>query len=110
MQNTSGIHPRGHRVLVFPFEVEQVSKGGIVIHAKTVEQEELGQIQGIVVEIGETAWLDQKGARWAQAGDKVIFARHAGLFYKGKDGKQYRLINDLDVVAKLDDDFTQKPF
>jgi len=35
---------------------------------------------------------------------KVAFAKYAGLMYKGKDGKDYRMINYADLVAKLDDD------
>jgi len=37
-------------------------------------------------------------------GMKVGYAKYAGLMYKGKDNKDYRMINYGDLVCKLDDD------
>ena len=41
---------------------------------------------------------------WCKVGDKIIFAKYAGLLYLGKDGQNYRLINDSDVTGTLDAD------
>lgn len=100
--NTSGIVPCGHRVLLLPDQVEEVTKGGIVV--MTQEQsvkEQMGQIEGTVIAIGESCWKEFKNP-WCKVGDRVIFSKYGGLIYDGKqtdDGKTYRIISDLDVVA-----------
>ena len=99
-KNTSGLIPLGHRILVLPEEVEEVTKSGIVIAVGTAKQrEEMAQIFGTVVAIGPTCWADQAQKDWAKVGDKIIFGKYSGLLYTGDDGKEYRIINDLDVVA-----------
>jgi len=101
MLNESGIYPKGHRVLVLPFEVEHKTASGIVLHTnETAKKEEMAQVQGIVIELGSTAYADQT-EEWCQVGDNVIFAKYALLVYDGKDGKKYRILNDLDIVAKV---------
>jgi len=99
---SSGIQPVGHIILVLPFEVEEVSSGGIVVvRGDEVKREQMGQTEAEVVAIGNTAYSDQP-APWCKVGDRVVFARYAGTERKGKDGKTYRLINDLDVKAVLE--------
>ena len=102
MQNTSGIHPKGHRVLILPDPVEEVTQSGIIVSVgENRDRERLAQLKGTVVELGNTAWLDQPSP-WAQVGDHVIFCKYSGLIYQGDDSKEYRIINDLDVVALVD--------
>ena len=102
MQNTSGIHPKGHRVLILPDPVEEVTQSGIIVSVgENRDRERLAQLKGTVVELGNTAWLDQPSP-WAKVGDHVIFGKYSGLIYQGDDDKEYRIINDLDVVAKVD--------
>jgi len=102
MQNTSGIHPKGHRVLILPDPVEEVSKNGIILSVgENRDRERLAQLKGTIVELGNTAWLDQPSP-WANEGDHVIFGKYSGLIYQGADEKEYRIINDLDVVALVD--------
>lgn len=104
MSNNSGITPLGTKVLVKPLPVEQVTKGGIIIAApKELEKEQRGQERGEVVEIGSGAWADQPGGAWCEVGDRVVFARYAGNVWRGEDGEYYRIIQDLDIVAKLRD-------
>lgn len=102
MINESGIHPLGHRVLVLPEFVEEKSEGGIIIHHGNQQmREEMAQIKALVVELGSTAYKDQE-SEWCQAGDRVVIGKYSGLLYKGKDGQNYRVINDLDVVANIE--------
>jgi co-chaperonin GroES (HSP10) len=102
MQNTSGIHPKGHRVLILPDPVEEVTQSGIILSVgENRDRERLAQLKGTIVELGNTAWLDQP-APWAAEGDHVIFGKYSGLIYQGADEKEYRIINDLDVVAIVD--------
>ena len=102
MQNTSGIHPKGHRVLILPDPVEEVTQSGIILSVgENRDRERLAQLKGTIVEVGNTAWLDQPSP-WAEVGNHVIFGKYSGLIYTGDDGKEYRIINDLDVVAIVD--------
>lgn len=102
MQNTSGIHPKGHRVLILPDPVEEVTQSGIILSVgQERDRERLAQLKGTIVEVGDSAWLDQPSP-WAKVGDHVIFGKYSGLIYDGNDEKEYRIINDLDVVAIVD--------
>lgn len=103
MENNSGITPLGHRLLVVPEDVEEVTKSGIVIAVgANKEREQLAQIMGKVVAIGNTCWKDQAVGDWVSPGDLIMFGKYSGLITVGLDEKQYRLISDLDVIAKLD--------
>lgn len=99
MDNNSGIHPQGWRILVKPLELEEQTKSGIIIsHGNMRDREEMANTTGEVIEVGLEA------NAWAKAGDRLVFAKYAGLLYQGKDGVKYRIINDTDVVASLDAD------
>jgi co-chaperonin GroES (HSP10) len=101
MENKSGIHPKGHRVLIYPEPVETTTESGIIVSTgNNIEKERLAQLRGTVVEVGNTAWHDQPEA-WVKAGDKVIFGKYSGLIYTGDDEQEYRIINDLDIVATV---------
>ena len=98
--NTSGWIATGHRILVLVDQVERKTKSGIIIADATADKEQLGQDAGIVVEMGPTAYSDQT-ATWCQVGDYVKFGRYAGQLVRpseSDDEKEYRVINDLDVV------------
>lgn len=95
-----GIHPCGHRVLVFPDPVEDTFAGSTLVRPMTQkEREQVAQETGTIVEIGASAWADQP-EKWADTGQRVIFARYNGLVYK-REGKAYRLLNDLDICGVL---------
>ncbi len=99
---SAGIKPVGHIVLVLPLEVEEVSKGGIIMAtASQNRREEMGQTEATVIALGNTTYADQPEP-WCAVGDVVVFARYAGTERKGADGKTYRLINDLDVKGVLE--------
>lgn len=104
MANQSGITPLLHRVLVKPIEVEKKTASGIVLTSTTVVKDEQAQIQAEVIELGEGAYSDTAGSG-PQVGAMVLIAKYAGLVYQGKDKANYRLVNDLDVVAQLEEGF-----
>lgn len=104
MKNESGIHPVGWRILVLPREIEEKTQSGIIINTETnKEREQMANTTGVVIEMGEQCF-DDMGQKWCEVGDKIIFAKYAGLLYLGKDGKKYRVINDKDVTGTLDAD------
>ena len=103
--NESGIHPVGHRVLIKPMEFQETTESGIIIAVgSSIDQQRLAQMQGVVIEMGTTAYSDQPEP-WCKVGDKITFGKYSGLIYKDKetlDKEEYRVINDLDVVALHD--------
>lgn len=100
--NKSGIHPKGWAVLVSPIEVEQKTESGIVIADATRDKEQAAQNQGVLLEVGSFAWNDEPEPR-AQLGDLVVFGKYKGEVLKGVDGSWYRILNDKDVIAVIDE-------
>jgi co-chaperonin GroES (HSP10) len=103
MANESGIKPVGTTVLVYPDPVEETTESGIVVTTgQETERAQLGQTDGLVVAISEDAFTDLgEGKPRCVVGERVIFAKYAGMVRIGNDGKSYRLIHDRDVLAVL---------
>jgi len=101
--NTSGFSATGHRVLLRPETVEPISKGGILLPTKTVEAEKNNAVFAVVVEVGHDAWSD-KSTDFCAVGDRVLVGKYTGMFATSpKDGKDYRFVNDLDIITPLVD-------
>lgn len=106
MRNESGIFPTEYKVLVSPAEVDAKTKGGIIIPDETKERNQFAQMEGTLVAVsplafsyaGEGEW---NGAPKPSVGDRVLFAKYAGAVVKGRDGKDYRIVNDKDLSAVL---------
>lgn len=99
-----GISPKGHRLLVLPDEVETTTKSGIIVSTGVQEfREQLAQVDGVVVAMGNTCYSDQPEP-WCKVGDRIIFGKYSGIIREGKDGKKYRIVNDLDCVATIDEE------
>ncbi len=96
--NTSGWFPLLHRVLVLPTEVE-IKKGAIYIPEEISNRDEQVQVVGVVVATGPEVFSDKPNSVVPKEGDTVMFSKLAGFFVLGEDGKKYRMINDLDLVA-----------
>lgn len=106
MENKSGIYPVDLKVLVRPLKMEEMTEGGIYI-AKTVrDSHDLAGIKAELSAVGSQAFeaIRDKDQR-PKVGMIVSISKYAGYLIKGKDGKDYRLINDEDIVAVLDGDF-----
>lgn len=107
MTNQTGIHPTEYKVLIAPKPVEERSKGGIIIPDMTKDSEKYASIEGRIVAISHLAFTyatpDEWGAHKPKAGDQVLYAKYAGVRVKGKDGKEYVLVNDKDICATIDE-------
>jgi chaperonin GroES len=115
--NKSGIHPSGDRVLIKPDEIEKKTEGGIIIPETVGELHAMAQSIGTFIEAGPDAYIDhvEKDAEgritkivgykghFAKPGDRVAFAKYGGLQVIGKDGETYRLMNDVDVTAVVEE-------
>lgn len=99
--NKSGIFPRGERVLLKPDPLEK-KVGLIEMPDSVIEKHGMAQVIGTVVAVGEAAWSDYHEP-FAKTGDKVMFAKYGGLTIRGMDGEHYRIVNDLDITALVDE-------
>lgn len=108
MRNESGILPTEFKVVIKPIAVEEKSKGGIILPDDTKERDQYAQIEGTLIACSPLAFTYAKEEEWAaaggrppQPGDRVLYAKYAGTTRKGKDGNDYRIVNDKDLWAVL---------
>jgi len=105
LSNPSGINPTEYRVLVRPKKVEERTSGGIFIPDQTKERDQYAAMEGELIAVSPFAFTYAEN--WPadakpKPGQRVLFAKYAGSTHKGRDGEEYRIINDKDVVAVLD--------
>lgn len=104
--NTSGFAPLDLRVLVLPDPVAE-KHGSILLPDEIKEQDKWAQAKGTLIAIGENAWEEAvaRGTRFVRpaAGERVLFGKYSGQTVTGTDGKEYRIMNDEDVIARLEE-------
>ena len=122
--NKSGISPSGNRVVVLPDDVEKKTEGGIVIPDSIADQHQDANSTGLLIAVGPDAYQHTTSiterlidGQWkavertitgyseafAKPGDRVAFAKFGGLKVEGEDGKEYRVLNDEDITARVSD-------
>ena len=97
--------PTGYRVLILPFTLPEVTKGGIHIAKATLDKERIATVVGYVVAMGPDAYGDLNKfpeGPWCKEGDWVIFGRYAGARFQ-IEGGDMRLLNDDEILATIDD-------
>jgi len=100
--NHSGFHPRGHAVLGLPYEPPK--NGSVIVLPDNVrERTQMLEDKITVIAHGAACWIDEPEKR-CEVGDVVLIPYLAGRMYKGKDGRQYRVVNDKDVIGTVDID------
>lgn len=104
--NKSGFEPLDLRVLVKPDDATKKTAGGIILPDEVVEKDGWAQAKGTLVAIGENAWEEAcaRGPHFKRPnpGDRILFGKYAGHTIEGVDGEKYRIMNDEDVVARLE--------
>jgi len=103
--NRSGIQPLDLRVLVLPDPVEVKTAGGIILPDQAKEREKYAMQHATLVAVGENAW-EEAASRSAQfvrpqPGDRIVISKYGGVVLTGKDGEEYRLMNDEDVIGRV---------
>ncbi len=103
LSNPSGIRPLEYKVLVRPEKTETVTAGGIHIPEAVVDKEQHAQMRGVIIEKSPHAFSYEQWPEGGEpeVGDMVMFARYAGAAWKGKDGVDYQVMSDKDIVAVL---------
>lgn len=104
--NMSGIDPVEYKVVVLPVEEKGYVelKGGFKLHKpdETKERDKHAAMEGELVAISPLAFGYEQWPEESQkprVGDRVVFARYSGITLTGRDNKEYRIMNDKDVVA-----------
>lgn len=109
MSNKSGIIPLSFKVLVKIQNVEEVTKGGIIIPTDTVEKESAASQIATIIDFGQAAFTIGVGDlpnEWnvkPKVGQKIVLNRYAGINIEGKDKEEYRLVNDKEILAILNE-------
>lgn len=97
--------PTGWRLLILPYRGKGVTEGGIVLPGKVLDDGQLQTVVGYVLKVGDAAYKDTNKfpeGPWCKQGDWVIFARYAGSRFR-IDGGEVRLLNDDEILARIDD-------
>ena len=87
----------GYRIMVELDPINETQGGLIVKAVETTDKEKHQRHEGVIVSSGEFAF-DRYPVPWAKTGDRVMFTRYAGEYVE-VDGKDYRIINDLDLLT-----------
>ena len=102
--NLSGIKPIEFNVLVRQKKVEEVTKGGIHIPEIAQDRQQAAAIEGEIVAVSPMAFGYEKwpeGTEPPKPGDRVFFAKYAGMKVKGCDGDDYLIVKDKDLAAVI---------
>lgn len=95
--------PKGYRILIAVPDVEEKTKGGILLPDSLKSKEETASIVGQVLARGPDCYADPSRfpeGPYCQEGDWVMFRAYTGTRFK-VSGKEFRLINDDSVEATL---------
>ena len=91
------IKPLGDRVLLKILENEEKTKGGIFLPDTAKEKPQ----EGKVIEVGEGKILDDGTRQKPQVtkGDIVLFGKYSGTEVSTKDGEDYLIVKEEDILA-----------
>lgn len=108
--NQSGIAPIDKRVLVKPDPADE-KVGSIFLPESEKERRKFATMKATMVAVGETAWAEAlneariNGVTFTppKPGDRVLIAKYGGVELDGADGASYRIMNDEDVIGRLEE-------
>jgi chaperonin GroES len=92
------LKPLADRVLIKPIVKDEVTKGGIVLTDTAKEKPQEGEI--VAVGPGKLGEDGKRIEMEVKKGDRVIYAKYAGLEWK-HDGEEYLILRESDILAKL---------
>ena len=103
MSKNKPIKAVGWRLLLKPRVMEEKTEKGIIIPDSIRDVEQFGEIVNEVIDVGPLAFCEERfqGQAWAEPGDWVIIAKHAGWRITTQD-QEYRVCNDDEIIAVVD--------
>ena len=89
--------PLGDRVIIKPLEPETKTKGGIVLPDTVKEKPQ----EGKVVAVGKGKVLDNGTVQKPEVkeGDVVLYGKYSGTEVNTKDGEEYLIVREEDILA-----------
>ena len=101
--NLSGIRPVEFNVLVLPKKQEERTAGGILVPEAARERMQAAAVEGEIIAVSPLAFTYEDWGNHAmpKVGDRVFFAKYAGMTVKGRDGVEYRLCKDKDIAGVI---------
>jgi|TARA_B100000073_G_scaffold168606_1_gene139493 co-chaperonin GroES (HSP10) len=97
--------PKGYKILIALPDPDKEFDGGILKSNKTLYEEEIGSIVGMVIKLGPDSYNDKNrfpSGPSCKEGDWIIMRSYSGTRFK-IHGKEFRLINDDSVEAVVED-------
>jgi co-chaperonin GroES (HSP10) len=101
MTRLEDLKPVEFNVVVELDRTEEKTAGGILLPGQKVERNRLEETAGTLVAVSPFAFNYDEwpaDARKPQLGDRVYFARYAGILQEF-DGRWARIVKDKDIVA-----------
>lgn len=89
--------PLGDRIIIKPLEAETKTKGGIVLPDTVKEKPQ----EGKVMAVGKGKVLDNGTVQKPEVkvDDVVLFGKYAGTEVATKDGDQYLIVREEEILA-----------
>ncbi len=91
------LEPLGDRVVVKPSAKEEVTKGGIYLPDTAKEKPQEGEV--VAVGPGRLGDDGKRLSMEVKKGDKVIYAKYAGMELKEED-EEYIVLRESDILAR----------
>ncbi|MGD8451864.1 MAG: co-chaperone GroES [Phycisphaerae bacterium] len=91
------IRPLDDRVVVEPFEAEQMTRGGIVLPDSAREK----PVQGKIIATGPGRLMEKTGARGkmsVKVGDRVFYGKYSGTEVE-LEGDTFVILRESDILA-----------
>ena len=87
------LKPLGDRVIVKLTEVQEITKGGIVLPTSAKEKSSIAEVVAVGPGTHEVTMT-------LKVGDKVVCSKYAGTVIK-YEGEEYTIIKENDILAKV---------
>ena len=92
------IIPLADRVVIKAVEVEETTKGGLILTGSAKEKPQVAE----VVAVGPGGIVDGKEVTmYVEVGDKVVISNYAGTEVK-LDGEEYKIVRQNDILAVVE--------
>ncbi len=92
------LKPLADRVVIKSLEVEETSKGGIILTGTAKEKPQMAE----VIAVGPGGNVDGKEVTMhVSVGDRVIYSKYAGTEVK-LDGAEYIVVRQNDILAVVE--------
>ncbi len=91
------LQPLSDRIIIKPLEAQEKTKGGIILPDTAKEKPQ----EGKVVAVGHGKVLDSGEVRKPEVkvGDVVLYGKYSGTEVTTKEGEEYLIVREEDILA-----------